>query len=127
MHAKKSSKNFFDGPKISCRTFIVRGVEVMLDSDIARVFRTTTKRINEVVKRHKDQFSRDFVFRVGDVEFENLRSQIATSNSGYRHSRDEGEKSENEQQHPWEDRRGGRRHLPYVFTPLGMAELASVL
>jgi hypothetical protein len=145
MRAKKSSKNFLDGPKISCRTYVVRGVEVMLDSDMAILFKTTTKRVNEAVKRHKDRFPKDFVFRLGDVELENLKSQIATSSLGTRGSRgsstdpdlaisldsghdldpniDSSPDSSTDSEPEW----GGRRRLPYVFAARGMVELASVL
>ena len=113
----------------------------MLDSDLAILFRMTTKYVNQVVKRNRDKFPKEFVFRLTGDEFENLRLQIATSNSGQgqrlgqrlKGGLEAGWENEQEkelvhtQKHVWEDRRGGRRHLPYVFTAPGMVELASVL
>jgi hypothetical protein len=89
---------------IENKIYIIRGQKVMLDSDIAVLYEVTTKRLNEQVKRNKDRFPIDFMFRLSREEFENLKSHFATSN-GY----------------------GGRRHLPYVFTEHGAVMLASVL
>ena len=141
------SKKFLDpekrGENICPRLYVVRGVEVMLDSDLARLFKTTTKYLNQVVKRHGDRFPKEFMFKVKGEEFENLRWQIATSYSRQGYGEGQGHKDEesyedghshedrqrivNGQRHTWEDRRGGRRHLPYVFTGHGVEELATLL
>ncbi len=81
----------------------IRGQRVMLDRDLAEVYGTTTKRLNEQVRRNIKRFPPEFVFQLTDVEFENLKSQIATSS--------------------W----GGRRKLPYAFTEHGAVMAASVL
>jgi hypothetical protein len=88
---------------VSQRIFFIRGLKVMLDADLAELYAISTARLNEQVKRNKDRFPQDFMFQLNDDEFENLRSQIATSS--------------------W----GGRRILPYAFTEHGVAMLPSVL
>ncbi len=75
----------------------------MIDSDLAEVYGVTTKRLNEQVKRNMERFPADFMFTLTGKEFDNLKSQIATSS--------------------W----GGRRKLPYVFTEFGALMLATVL
>ena len=84
---------------------VVRGQRVMLDSDLAALYRVTTKRLNEQVRRNRERFPSDFAFQLTRQELANLRSQLATSNSGS----------------------GGRRYLPLVFTEQGVAMLSSVL
>jgi hypothetical protein len=132
MRAKKSSKKLLDGPKISCRTYVVRGVEVMLDFDLASLFRTTTGRLNQEVKRNIDRFPKEFMFRVTGEEFENLISQFVISSLGTRGSdhdlnHDSIIKHEPLSRYSNKLEWGGRRHLPYVFTERGMVELATVL
>jgi hypothetical protein len=77
----------------------------MLDSDLARLYGVTTKRLNEQVRRNASRFPADFMFQLDEEEAASLRSQFATSKEG----------------------RGGRRYLPYVFTEQGIAMLSSVL
>jgi len=90
---------------IERRIYSIRSHRVMLDSDIADLYRVTTKRLNEQVRRNIERFPSDFMFQLTEEEAEILRSQIATSNVG----------------------RGGRRYLPYAFTEHGAVMLASVL
>ena len=75
----------------------------MLDSDLAELYGVETKRLNEQVKRNIDRFPEDFMFQLTEAEFENLKSQIATSS--------------------W----AGLRTLPNVFTEHGVLMLSSVL
>ena len=84
---------------------VVRGQRVLLDSDLAKLYRVTTTRLNEQVKRNLDRFPADFMFRLTQEEWEVLISQIATSKGG----------------------RGGRRKLPYAFTEHGAVMAANVL
>ena len=56
----------------------VRGKQVMLDSDLAILYGTTTKRINETVKRNINRFPEEFCFKLTKEELDFLRSQIAT-------------------------------------------------
>ena len=94
--------------KVENLIYEVRGVQVMLDSDLARLYECAngTKTINQAVNRHLDRFPEDFYFQLTKEEYLNLKSQIGTS-------------SLNEY--------GGVRKLPYVFTEQGVAMLASVL
>ena len=91
--------------QIASRIFLMRGHRVMLDSDLARLYRVSTKRLNEQVKRNQRRFPADFMFRLTHRETQALRSQFATS----------------------KPQRGGRRYVPQVFTEHGAAMLASVL
>ena len=86
--------------------YIVRGKQVMLDSDLALLYQVETKRLNERVKRNSARFPESFCFQLTKEEYDSLRSQIATSS---------------------EDEYGGRRYLPYVFTESGIAMLSAIL
>ncbi len=66
---------------IERRIFVVRGHKVMLDSDLAELYKVPTKRLNEAVRRNRDRFPEDFMLQLTAKEAESLRSQIATSNA----------------------------------------------
>ena len=85
------------------KIYLIRGEKVMLDSDLGELYQVTTKRLNEQVKRNQDRFPEDFMFQLAKEEWQNLKSQFATSS--------------------W----GGRRTLPYVFTEHGVLMLSSIL
>ena len=85
--------------------YSVRGLNVMLDSDLAELYGVETKILNQAAKRNSSRFPDDFMFQLDPQEFDALRSQFVTSNIG----------------------RGGKRYLPYVFTEQGVAMLSSVL
>ncbi|HEY4288776.1 MAG TPA: ORF6N domain-containing protein [Puia sp.] len=85
------------------RIYIIREQKVMLDEDLADLYQVPTKRLNEQVKRNTGRFPADFMFQLTEQEFENLKSQNATSS--------------------W----GGRRKLPSAFTEHGVLMLSSVL
>jgi cell division septum initiation protein DivIVA len=89
--------------KIESRIFVIRGQKVMLDADLAELYGVETKRLNEQVRRNSERFPEDFMFQLTAEEFENLKSQFATSS--------------------W----GGRRKLPFAFTEHGAIMAASVL
>jgi len=80
--------------------FELRGVQVMLDSDIASLYQVETKRINEAVKNNKEKFPERYCFQVDNDEYKDLRSKFSTSSleNGY----------------------GGRRYNPRVFTEHGL-------
>jgi len=84
---------------------IIRGEKVILDSDLAELYGVETRRLNEQVRRNINKFPRDFMFQLTKEEFDNLKSQIATSSSGW----------------------GGRRKPPLVFTEHGALQAANVL
>ena len=90
---------------IGQRIYVIRSQKVMLDSDLAELYRVPTFRLNEAVKRNQARFPADFMFQLTKEETASLTSQIAMSNTG----------------------RGGRRTLPYAFTEHGVAMLSSVL
>ncbi|MDY5884851.1 MAG: ORF6N domain-containing protein, partial [Treponema sp.] len=60
------------------KIYTIRGVQVMLDSDLAEIYGVETKRLNEQVKRNIERFPEEFMFQLSAEEFEVLRSQIAT-------------------------------------------------
>src|SRR5437867_10424178 len=84
--------------------YLIRGQRVMLDSDLAAIYGTSTMRLNEQFKRNRKRFPDDFAFVLTREEFTNLISQNAISRS-----------------------HGGRRTLPVTFTEHGAIMLASVL
>jgi hypothetical protein len=91
---------------IESKILVIRGQQVMLDRDLAKLYGVETKRLNEQVRRNIERFPSNFMFQLNESEFEFLRSQIATSKT---------------------ETRGGRQYLPYAFTEQGVAMLASVL
>jgi len=64
------------------KIYLVRGQKVMMDSDLALLYQVDTKRLNEQVKRNIKRFPPDFMFQLTFTEFENLKSQFATSSWG---------------------------------------------
>ena len=62
--------------------YLIRGKKVMLDRDLANLYGVETKRLKEQVKRNIERFPEDFMFELSKKEYENLRSQIATSSWG---------------------------------------------
>lgn len=95
---------------------VIRGKQVMLDRDLARLYGVETKALNQAVKRNMERFPEDFMFQLSKEEFENLRSQIVTS------SEEEILRSQNVTS-SW----GGQRYMPYVFSENGVAMLSTVL
>jgi hypothetical protein len=88
---------------VMSKIYLIRGQKVMLDRDLAEMYGVETRRLNEQVKRNNERFPQDFMFQLKMEEFENLKSQIATSS--------------------W----GGVRKLPLAFTEQGVAMLSSIL
>ena len=101
--------------------FSIRGHQVLLDADLARVYGVTTKRFNEAFKRNRDRFPADFAFQLSAAEFEDLRSQIATSSSQALDSLGMNWPQFATGSH------GGRRYSPWVFTEHGALMVANVL
>ena len=89
---------------IESAIYSLRGQRVMLDSDLAAIYGTSTMRLNEQFKRNRKRFPDDFAFVLTREEFTNLISQDTISRS-----------------------HGGRRTLPIAFTEHGAIMLASVL
>jgi len=65
--------------RIARSIFIVRNQKVLMDSDLAELYGVETKRLNEQVKRNLERFPEDFMFQLTEEEWENLKSQFATS------------------------------------------------
>ncbi len=63
---------------IQSKIYTIRGLQVMLDSDLAKLYQVETKRINEAVKNNPDKFPEDFYFELTEEEFETLRSKFST-------------------------------------------------
>ena len=98
---------------------VIRGKQVMLDVDLARLYGVETKRLNEQVKRNIERFPEDFMFQLSKEEAESSRSQFATLN-------EDGELSRS--QFATLNGRGHNiKHLPYAFTENGVAMLSTVL
>lgn len=92
--------------KIESMIYEIRGKQVMLDSDLARLYGVETKRVNEAVKNNIYKFPDRFSWKLTCDEFIDLRSKFSTSSlNNY----------------------GGRRYLPRVFTEQGVAMLATIL
>jgi hypothetical protein len=98
-----SGQSLLSEETISNKIYFIRNQKVMLDSDLALLYGVETKRLNEQVKRNESRFPLDFMFQLTEIEFQNLKSQIATSS--------------------W----GGIRKLPFAFTEHGVLMLSSVL
>ena len=91
---------------IERKIYLIRGIKVMLDSDLAMLYGVPTKRLNEQVKRNKSRFPSDFMFQLSSKEFGLIdRSQFATGSQKHRDP----------------------KYAPYVFTEHGVAMLSSVL
>jgi hypothetical protein len=68
--------------KVLNKIYLIRGQKVMLDKDLAELYRVETKRLNEQVRRNIGRFPKDFMFQLTKKEWESLRSQIATLDEG---------------------------------------------
>ena len=62
----------------------IDGVEVMLDTDLAKLYHVETKRINEAVKNNFEKFPKRYLFRITETEYNHLKSKISTSKGGSR-------------------------------------------
>lgn len=88
---------------IENKILIIRGQRVILDKDLAQLYEVETKNLNKAVKRNIERFPADFMFKLTEEEFQNLKFQFGTSS--------------------W----GGTRKMPHAFTEHGVAMLSSVL
>ena len=98
-----SGNDLIKPEEIQSRIHTLRGVQVMLDMDLAALYMVETRILNQAVKRNRERFPGRFCFQLSDGEFEILKSQIVMSS--------------------W----GGRRTNPYAFTEQGVAMLSAVL
>ena len=86
--------------------YVIRGQQVMLDSDLAELYQVETGNLNKAMKRNINRFPVEFCFQINKMEFDSLIFQNGISNG---------------------NERGGRRKLPYVYTEQGIAMLSAVL
>lgn len=93
--------------KIEDMIYDIHGKQVILDSDLAKLYGVETKRINEAVKNNIDKFPERFSWILSEVDYKNLRSKFSTSSL--------------------KNNYGGRRYNPRVFTEQGVAMLATIL
>jgi len=91
--------------KVGSKILVLRNQKVILDSDLAELYGVSVKRLNEQIKRNPKRFPADFVFSLTRPEYENLKSQNATSSTKH----------------------GGRRYLPHAFSEHGAIMAATVL
>ena len=87
------------------KIYYIRGLKVMLDSDLAELYKVETKGLKRAVNRNPEIFPSHFMFELSEKEFSSLWCQIGTSKTG----------------------RGGTRYSPMVFTEYGVLQLANVL
>ena len=92
-----------DEQSLRDKIYIIRGEQVMLDSDLAEIYGYETRYLNLQVKHNINRFPEDFMFQLTKEEYESLMLKNSTSN------------------------RGGRRSLPFVFSEQGVYQLATVL
>ena len=95
------------------KIYIVRGVQVMLDFDLAAIYGYTTKNFNRQVKNNIDRFDEEMRFQLTDTELENLRCNFCTSSSA-------GPKDDNLRSKISTSSWGGIRYLPYAVTEEGI-------
>ena len=88
---------------ITSKIYLIRGIKVMLDRNLAELYGVETKRLKEQVRRNIERFPEDFMFVLTKQELKNLRSQFATSS--------------------W----GGARYIPMAFTEQGVVMISSIL
>lgn len=90
---------------IQSRIQVIRGINVILDTDLASMYQIETKNLKRQVRRNISRFPTDFMFEMTEDEVQNLRCQNVTTSNTH----------------------GGNRYLPFAFTELGVAMLSSVL
>jgi len=103
--ATEENKNLIVANEIESRIFNIRGLQVMLDRDLAELYGVETRVLNQAVKRNPERFPSSFMFQLNEIEFNNWKSQSVMS---------------------IEDKMGLRRP-PYAFTEQGVSMLSSVL
>ena len=113
--------------------YIVRGKQVMLDSDVANLYHYKTKRINETVNRNKERFPESFCFQLTIEELESIRIQVMNKKNNWSQFATSSNEKENNLRSQIatssleKDSYGGRRYVPYVFTEQGIAMLSGLL
>jgi hypothetical protein len=117
--------------EIENRIYTIRGLQVMLDSDLAEIYGVETKQINRSVKRNEERFPEKFMFQLSENEWDYLRYRNGISKV------DKSQKLQSDSQNIEPNLKyqfgtsslghGGRRKLPFAFTEQGVAMLSAVL
>ncbi|MFH1456625.1 MAG: ORF6N domain-containing protein [Patescibacteria group bacterium] len=100
------SQEIVPNERIMNKIFLIRGLKIMFDFDLAELYRVEVKNLKRQVKRNLKRFPQDFMFESNQKELEIWRRHFVTSNPGYKM---------------------GLRYTPFVFTEQGVAMLSSVL
>jgi len=118
-------KDLIPTEQIERAIFLIRGQKVILDTDLARLYGVTAKRLNEQVKRNRHRFPDDFAFQLSSAEFASLRAQIAISSQ---QPIDSKENNLNWSQFATSSsRHRGAVYRPWAFTEHGAIMAANVL
>src|SRR3989338_2570256 len=102
----KQELTIIEENEIKNRIHNIRGIQVIIDYDLAELYGVETKQLNRAVKRNIERFPKEFMFQLNDFEYKSLRFQFGTLKTG---------------------RGKHRKYLPYVFTEQGVAMLSAVL
>ena len=108
---------------IRSRILTIRGVQVMLDRDLAELYGVPTKVLNQAVKRNAERFPERYMFQLTKSDVENFRSRFATGSATENLNKPSSDLRSQFVTSRW----GGARYLPYAFTEHGIIMLASVL
>ena len=101
---EKTPAAVFPQQPIENLIYEVRGVQVMLDRDLAQLYEVEVGQMNRQVKRNKERFPEDFMFQLSKEEWDSLKCHFGISKM-----------------------KGGDRYLPYVFTEQGVSALSGIL
>jgi len=107
MLSQQKSDNTISASELKSLIYLIRDFQVMIDSDLAKLYQVDTGALNRAVKRNSARFPDDFCFQLTKEEYDNLKCQNGISSLGGEY--------------------GGRRTLPYAFTEQGISMLSSVL
>ncbi len=102
----KAAKVAIRSEALERRILMLRGLRVILDSDLAMLYEVETRALNQAVRRNRERFPDDFMFQLNEAETSHLKSQLVISNTS------RGQHS---------------KYLPHAFTEHGVAMLSSVL
>ena len=119
----KTNSQIIHAENVRDMIFTIRGVQVMLDSDLAKLYGVETKYLNRAVNRNIERFPERYRFQLTKEEWKTLllqinsRTIVTKKDAGFLRFQNGASKS----------KRGGKRYLPYVFTEHGVAMLSAVL
>ena len=128
---ESNNLSIYDDDYLKSKIYIIRGVQVMLDADLADIYGYTTKAFNQQVKNNIERFDEEMRFQLTNSEYNILRSKILTSNILLSDCNsaitDETQVLRSQIATSKLEKRGGRQYLPYVFTEQGIYMLMTVL